>query len=576
VADGFELVDVRRSNDVFVAYGPQRQIFVADDVVGSLNLDPVRADDWSRDLPGILRKLDRGHLLVWTARRYILEEALAESRLRESVAGFPGTHEVLVEVGALSTTEKAEILYNHAKNAQLRTVYRRLIRNWALAIVSHQEFRPERIRQLVENVLAPEAAGTDTVSWEEILGFLSNPSERWIQAYGKLSVPERVLLSAILDFDDRAPMKDLKQSYELRISEFRPSYLPFDQCVGRLTHSFLQTGKAFTGEEFVTLQHPSLRDMLLLQLREDPAARKRYISLASPFALASIIGGIASVDSGKAEPEHAVIPTSEAELGLFLQRLRELCYGVLEARQWDLLLGTAERLIPVKPATDVQTALQRLGAHVELLAERSEPSEMALGEFAGSREGAIVTALLEGFSSPQTFENNQRLPPDDWLRLLTRFYNLASYTLPPVYPRFSAKLCESVRPDSLESVRLLSLIREFEPLVARQKITPAIKQELRSVLFDEITHLVTQGSGFSAGDDPDEYDYWYGQTGQLLEATAEFARWSGMTKVEGLDDLRNLHESVERPRERDEDYSSEDSSSTHGPYWTIARIFEDL
>ena len=70
-------------------------------------------------------------ILVWTARRYILEEAMAESRLAEAVAQFPGVHEVLVEVGKLSAMEKAEILYNHAKQSSLTPEYRKLIRDKA-------------------------------------------------------------------------------------------------------------------------------------------------------------------------------------------------------------------------------------------------------------------------------------------------------------------------------------------------------------------------------------------------------------------------------------------------------------
>jgi len=88
------------TGDVFTSLPAQgRQIFVADDAIGSINLNPSLADAWSRDLPGVLRKLDADHVLIWTARHYILEEALAESRLGKNVGEFPGPREVLVEVG---------------------------------------------------------------------------------------------------------------------------------------------------------------------------------------------------------------------------------------------------------------------------------------------------------------------------------------------------------------------------------------------------------------------------------------------------------------------------------------------
>src|SRR5438045_5190977 len=107
-AEGFEIVDVRSSNDVFRVSGERderglkkgkKRLFIADDAIGSISLVAARADEWSRDLPGIIRQLGNNRLLVWTARRYILEEALATSRLSEAEAEFPRPHEVLVKVG---------------------------------------------------------------------------------------------------------------------------------------------------------------------------------------------------------------------------------------------------------------------------------------------------------------------------------------------------------------------------------------------------------------------------------------------------------------------------------------------
>ncbi len=83
---GYEVIDVRGPAQVFAAYSKERQqVFVADDAIGSISLSPTLADEWSRDLPGILRKLDAQHSLIWTARHYILEEALAESRLGDNL-----------------------------------------------------------------------------------------------------------------------------------------------------------------------------------------------------------------------------------------------------------------------------------------------------------------------------------------------------------------------------------------------------------------------------------------------------------------------------------------------------------
>jgi hypothetical protein len=292
--DGYEVIDLRGPGEIFAALpAHSRQIFVADDAIGSINLTPLLADAWSRDLPGVLRKLDADHLLIWTARHYILEEALAESRLGESVGDFPGTREVLVEVGELTPQQKAEMLYNHAKLAGLPTKSKALIRDNFRAIISHPNFTPERVRQLCEDVLRSDKAG----SWVEISKFMNDPSERWRKAFDGLSPSEQALLTALLDFDDDAELDQLQQAYEQRIQDEHKRRLPFNKAISRLQHSFLQVSRSYSGTVTADFRHPSLRDMLLERLRDDARARKRYIELTTPAGLAALVRGLGPVRS---------------------------------------------------------------------------------------------------------------------------------------------------------------------------------------------------------------------------------------------------------------------------------------
>jgi len=251
-------------------------------------LTPALTDAWSRDLPGVLRKLDANHLLIWTARHYILEEALAESRLGESVGEFPGTREVLVEVGDLTAQQKGEMLYNHAKLAGLPKKSKKLIKDHFRAIIDHPNFTPERIRQLCQDVFRADKAD----SWVEILTFMSNPSERWRKAFDGLSESEQALLTALLDFDDDAELSQLERAYEQRIQDEHKGRLTFNKAISHLRHSFLQISRSYSGTVTVEFRHPSLRDMLLERLREDARARKRYIELTTPAGLAALVRGL--------------------------------------------------------------------------------------------------------------------------------------------------------------------------------------------------------------------------------------------------------------------------------------------
>lgn len=586
--DGFEIIDVRSSNDVFRASDEgsgngkkveKPRLFVADDAIGSVSLVPALAEQWSRDLPGILRQLSSRRLLVWTARRYILEEALATSRLREAAAEFPRPQEVIVEVGKLTTMQKAEMLYNHAKQANLSADHRELIRTYAIEIASHPNFSPLRISELISIVMKPASQNPkgDPVTWDSVQQFLSNPGHRWIQAFRALSQSEQTLLSAMLEFEGPIAERNLRASYELRVSKHEGGHISFDECVARLDHSFLTVTLSHNGERRVAVQHPSLRDILLLHLRGDTDARRRYISLASSSGLAGIIGGIAKRSESETGPEHSVVPMNNEEFEIFLERLRNVSQSVLTLRDWELLLAACDRSIPRRPRDPKGVPSWEIEVW-DLLGtptERVEPVDLDVDAFAGTWMGRVIRAVLEGFSAKRTFENSQRFGQEEWVRLLSRFYTLSTYMSPPIYPSFTKDLCGNLS-NSLESIRLANLINGAEPLVARQRITRSTLAEWKGQLEDEARHLRYEGEGFTNAENPDEFDDWHSKSEDLLDTVVDFARWGSEEPVRGLEELRQVFETAERPYEPEPDSFDEAELPTSGPYWTIKRLFEDL
>ncbi len=582
-AVGYEIIDIRDSNDFFRVYTASKsQVFIADDAVGSISLDPARADNWSRDLPSAVRKLDKKHLLIWTARRYILEEALAESRLGDAVAEFPKAHEVLVEVGALSRTEKAEILYNHAKAANLSGVYKKLIRKKASDIVFHGNFTPERIRQLVEIVLKPsDDTAQPTVGWDEVERFLNNPSQRWSQAYRKLSPSEQALLAAMLDFDGPTPVVDLKSGYELRANDIG-GRLAFDVCVTRLEHSFLRASTSFDGEHQLAVQHPSLRDLLLLELKHDSAARKRYFMLASPFGLSSVIHGIAFRGEKDQEVEHAVVPENEVELEVLLDRVGLVCRGVRTLKEWEQILTAADWLIPRRKMEKRRKGIvfgPRAGDAVFVareIVQKLAPGELAIEEFARTDGGRILASILQGFATRQTFENGQRFREGDWTRLMTRFYDLSCYLATPLVPCFTSHLIEKANVPSISSITLVNVIARFEPMVMRQKISKKAAEGWEQILESTLVELIEVGAQFEEGEDPQDFDEWHSDAEACIAAASEFCSWRQIEEIEGTRALQRLYDTVEAPEQHNQDDEEYSWPRGQEDYWTVERIFEDL
>lgn len=223
-AEGYEVFYPQKPAEIYKVHNfSNKQVYFADDAVGSITFDPNLGDFWGRDLPGIIHKLDKHHKLIWTARKYILQEALDRTKLGEHIDNFPGIHEVLVEVSDYKLLEKGLILYNHAKQANLTGDAKKLIKENANFISNHSNYTPERIRQLIQLILSgvqKKLSLKEKQEWcKKIDEFLKNPSERFCKAYREaLGHSERTMLITLLDLGKRVEINKLKEEYERRIS----------------------------------------------------------------------------------------------------------------------------------------------------------------------------------------------------------------------------------------------------------------------------------------------------------------------------------------------------------------------
>lgn len=494
-AIGYEVVRLRNPQDVFKTLDADRsQFFVADDALGSIALDPALTDDWSRELPGVLKKLDKRHLLVWTARTYILEHAIAESKLGEVLDDFPGVHEVLVEVGSLSELEKAEILYNHCKAAPLSEESRALVREEARRIVNHPSFTPERIRQLAAHVLPhdgePGSAKARKVTWSDVKAFLASPETRWVRAYHKLTESEKALLLTMLDFSAGAPTGEARQAYEHRRAQAAGGFLAFEECVTRLDHSFLHRTRSYSGNDCLDFQHPSIRDMLLSHLTDDEVARRKYLELASPTGLAAVIQGLTTSQYQHTPARHHLEVRTEEELRVVLERVAGLSATVVDFADWHRLLLAADLLIP--------RSRER---------RRIAPGEMDLKAFGDTSQGAVLRAVIDTFASMPTFEHNRQYQLGQWTALLRIYYRLAPYLVPLPRPDYLWHLPQCLDSAPAEEAALFAnLIAQVEPLLVAQHSSEELLNSWDSWIRAEVQRLIEIGHEF-----PEDWADYYGE-----------------------------------------------------------------
>ncbi|HEY5431683.1 MAG TPA: hypothetical protein VIK04_21405 [Solirubrobacteraceae bacterium] len=295
MTDGWEAHECNSPEQLWRVFdGRRRQVFVADDAFGSTEYRSDAAERWAQSLGRLLAMLDRDHWLIWTSRPAPLKAGLRRVQRERGSERFPAPGEVLVDAGDLDLAEKTLILFRHAKARGASVAARELVRSAALPIVEHPHFTPERIRRFVTDRLEalPQIVGQDGP--ERVLvdleRELASPTEAMRTSFRALEREHRELLIALLDapaglIDERELAATVRRHHAGGLSR------PPGELIDRLTDHFLRVTPLGIG-----WVHPSWRDLVIDELREDAAARGRFLdacSLHGTMLALSQEGGIA-------------------------------------------------------------------------------------------------------------------------------------------------------------------------------------------------------------------------------------------------------------------------------------------
>ncbi len=103
IPEGWEAIECREPQDFLRKYEEtDKQIFVADDSFGRTEYRPERVSQWQDELPSILRKINKHHLLILTSRKHLLEMAKDKLDIPGANRDFPLPAEVLVDIYSLT------------------------------------------------------------------------------------------------------------------------------------------------------------------------------------------------------------------------------------------------------------------------------------------------------------------------------------------------------------------------------------------------------------------------------------------------------------------------------------------
>jgi len=405
---GWDAYECLSPSDFFQLFSNEnQQIFIADDAFGSTEYDPASSSKWSLNLDRILRRLDHNHWLIWTARKHILEIALQRMRLQGKGENFPEPGSIIINAGSLTKTEKAMILYRHAKAAGFENAARNLLKIYAKTIVSDTYFTPERIRRFVKHSfpilirdfksgeLTPENLN------QLITKEIKEPTQSLSQAFDCLSEEHKKLLVSRLDLDQSELLTDaeeLSQSFE----RHRPQVTnkSYEQLDRDLSSSFLrkitQHTLIFSDGGWV---HPSMRDLVITYLVNNKNGRLDFLSKCS-------IGGISlGLSIGGGSEGTRIFPLvidSEDQL-IIRKRIKELIYNI-NIKELAKLLGT------INEAKTKSSELE----NIEIISFINEIYEIAIDEVIlrwQDKNEIIEVNLLNLYYKMAKHSKTYRLPP---------------------------------------------------------------------------------------------------------------------------------------------------------------------
>ena len=282
LSDGWEAHECQSPEQVWRAFDRERrQVFIADDAFGSTEYRADAAELWARELGRILPVLDDRHWLIWTSRPAPLKAGLRRVQRERGSERFPAPGEVLVDASDLDLSEKTLILFRHAKNRHAGQGARQLLRSAAVSIVEHPHFTPERIRRLVsERLNALIHSGRSGPRAVRLLEReLAEPTDAMRTSFRTLGGEHRELLIALLDapaglIDERELTATMRRHHSGGLSR------PPRELIDRLTDHFLRVTPL--GIDWV---HPSWRDVVIDELRQDAGARARFLGACGIYGV---------------------------------------------------------------------------------------------------------------------------------------------------------------------------------------------------------------------------------------------------------------------------------------------------
>jgi hypothetical protein len=168
----------------------EKQFLWVDDAFGPNHFDASRMGRWNSELSGLRAAVEGGARIVFTSRKHIWEAA--RTHLKSSAFPLLKESQVLVDVHALSETERAQMLYNHVRRVQPRPM-RKQLKPFLRGVAANPAFLPETARRLGDPLFTRRLAITE----ERLTSLVEHPIEFLTEVLEELDDASRAAVALI-------------------------------------------------------------------------------------------------------------------------------------------------------------------------------------------------------------------------------------------------------------------------------------------------------------------------------------------------------------------------------------------
>ncbi|MBE5314912.1 MAG: hypothetical protein H4O13_05850 [Xanthomonadales bacterium] len=306
-----------------------------DDAFGPNQLRSDYVDYWIAAMNKVKTALNAGNRFVLTSRLHIWREAKLKLGIRNHQK--LADESAVVNVGALSPDERAQILYNHIKVGNQPRAQKSRFKPHLAEIASSSDLLPEIARRLGD----PSYTSGVRALPSDLTKFVSAPKEFLKETLRELTDAQRAALTVIFLFRSKLPAHIGSDSrISLVCDKYGVRHGDVNEALSQLDGSFILQ-KPDGNFRIWTFAHPTIADALADILRDRPDLLQLYIQGARVEVLLSE----AVCDGAAVVQDAIVIPESSNDL-LVVRivemadevRLNKVLFSFLALRASDAVL----------------------------------------------------------------------------------------------------------------------------------------------------------------------------------------------------------------------------------------------